>query len=166
MSLEDLDRQLEFLIGAGRARAGFGFGSEATGSRKPSCSVWSRGRRRPPAGRLAIFGNAELRSVSGADRAGPPGPGDRGRSSPWSAPVAWTGSTQDALFDAFAAVADQGGVPIIVQDAPQNTGVQLARATLARLLTEVPAWRRSKIEPANPARKIELVAERMGGAPA
>ena len=115
------------------------------------------------AGRLGIFGNAELRSVTGAIE-------QVRRVQATGAQLALVrpggldGVGQEDLFDAFAAVADQGGLPIIVQDAPQNTGVQLAPATLARLLAEVPGVAALKIEPANPARKIELSREQLGDA--
>ena len=114
-------------------------------------------------GRLAIIGNAEMRSVTGAleqvrRMAG------AGAELVMVRPAALDGVSQAGLFGAFAEVADRGGTPIIVQDAPQNTGVNLAAATLARLLTDVPGVAAVKIEPASPARKIELITDQLGDA--
>jgi dihydrodipicolinate synthase/N-acetylneuraminate lyase len=164
VSLEDLDRQLEFLIEAGVRTAGFGFGSEASRLSEAELSGLVTRAVATAAGRLTIFGNAEMRSVTG-------GIEQVRRVQAAGAQLALVrpggldGVTQDALFEAFAAVAADGGVPIIVQDAPQNTGVELAPGTLARLLTEASGVAAVKVEPANPARKIELITERMGGVP-
>jgi len=164
VSLEDLDRQLEFLIDAGVRTAGFGFGSEAPRLSEAELSGLVTRAVATAAGRLTIFGNAEMRSVAG-------GIEQVRRVQAAGAQLALVrpggldGVSQDALFDAFAAVAAQGGVPIIVQDAPQNTGVELAPGTLARLLTGAPGVAAVKVEPADPARKIELITERLGGQP-
>jgi 4-hydroxy-tetrahydrodipicolinate synthase len=115
------------------------------------------------AGRLGIFGNIEMRSVAGgveqARRATA-----AGVELALVRPGRLAGVPEPALFDAFAAVAEHGGLSIIVQDAPQNTGVDLAPSTLARLLTEVPGVAALKIEPANSVRKIGMVVRALGGA--
>lgn len=163
VSLEDLDRQLEFLIAAGVRTAGFGFGSEVNRLSQEELSCLLTRAVTTAAGRLTIFGNAEMRSVTGGIeqvrrvRAA-------GAQLALVRPGGLDGVSQDALFGAFAAVAAHGGVPIIVQDAPQNTGVELTPETLARLLTEAPGVAAIKVEPADPARKIELITERLGGA--
>jgi dihydrodipicolinate synthase/N-acetylneuraminate lyase len=163
VSLDDMDRQLEFLIAAGVRCAGFGFGSEVNRLAEAELAALVSHAVAAAAGRLTIFGNAEMRSVtSGIEQAR--------RVQVTGAPLALVrpggldGVSQEAMFDAFAAVAEKGGIPIIVQDAPQNTGVELAPATLARLLIEVPGVAAVKIEPANPARKIELIADQLGDA--
>lgn len=163
VSLEDLDRQLEFLIAAGVRTAGFGFGSEVNRLAEGELSSLVARAVATAAGRLTIFGNAEMRSVTGGieqvRRVQ-----EAGAQLALVRPGGLDGVSQDALFDAFAAVAAHGGVPIIVQDAPQSTGVELAAGTLARLLTDAPGVAAIKVEPANPARKIELITERLGGA--
>ena len=115
------------------------------------------------AGRLGIFGNIEMSSVPGgveqARRAAA-----TGVELALVRPGLLAGVPAPALFDAFAAVAEHGGLSVIVQDAPQNTGVELAPSTLARLLTEVPGVAAVKIEPANSVRKIEMVVEALGRA--
>lgn len=161
VSLEDLDRQLEFLIGAGVRWAGFGFGSEVHRLGEAQLASLVTRAVATAGGRLGIIGNAELRIVTGAIE-------QVRRVQATGAQLAMVrpggldGVAQDDLFDAFAAVADRGGLPIIVQDAPQNTGVDLAPATLARLLADVPGVAALKIEPASPARKIELISAKLG----
>jgi 4-hydroxy-tetrahydrodipicolinate synthase len=163
VSFEDMDRQLEFLIEAGVRWAGFGFGSEVHRLGEAELAAAVERVVTTAGGRLAIFGNAEMRSVTGAieqvRRAEA-----AGAQLAMVRPSALDGVSQGGLFDAFAAVAEKGGIPIIVQDAPQNTGVDLAPATLARLLIEVPGVAAVKIEPASPARKIELIADQLGDA--
>jgi dihydrodipicolinate synthase/N-acetylneuraminate lyase len=163
VSLEDLDRQLEFLIGAGVRWAGFGFGSEVHRLGEAELTSLITRAVATAGGRLGIIGNAELRSVTGAVEQVRRVQAT-GAQLAMVRPGGMDGVGQGDLFDAFTAVADQGGLPIIVQDAPQNTGVQLAPVTLARLLSEVPGVAALKIEPANPARKIELVAQQLGDA--
>jgi 4-hydroxy-tetrahydrodipicolinate synthase len=72
------------------------------------------------------------------------------------------GVNQDELFEAFRQVAEQGGLPVVVQDLPGLSGVELAPATLARLLSEVPGVIAAKIEPAAPAPKITQVMALLG----
>jgi 4-hydroxy-tetrahydrodipicolinate synthase len=73
-------------------------------------------------------------------------------------------ASQDALLATFAAVAEGGGLPIVVQDAPQNTGVQLAPVTLARLLKDVEGVAAVKVEPPGPAPKMSLIVDALDGA--
>jgi 4-hydroxy-tetrahydrodipicolinate synthase len=163
VSLDDMDRQLEFLIATGVRCAGFGFGSEVNRLAEAELAALVSHAVAAAAGRLTIFGNAEMRSVTGgieqARRVAA-----TGAQLALVRPGGLDGVSQQGIFDAFAAVAEKGGIPIIVQDAPQNTGVELAAATLARLLIEVPGVAAVKVEPANPARKIELIADLLGDA--
>jgi 4-hydroxy-tetrahydrodipicolinate synthase len=78
-------------------------------------------------------------------------------------PAGLSGYTQDELFHAFAAVAEAGGVPVIVQDAPQHTGVNLTPQTLARLLVEVPGVAAVKVEAAAPGPKVSAVVSAATG---
>lgn len=163
VSLDDLDRELEFLVEAGVRCAGFGFGSEVDRLGDAELAVLVERAVATAAGRLTIFGNAEMRSVTGGieqvRRVAA-----TGAQFALVRPGGLDGVSQEALFDAFAAVATRGGIPIIVQDAPQNTGLELAPETLARLLTDAPGVAAVKVEPANPARKIERVSARLGDA--
>jgi dihydrodipicolinate synthase/N-acetylneuraminate lyase len=163
VDLDALDRQLEFLIGVEVRWAGFGFGSEVNRLGEAELAATVGHAVATAAGRMGIFGNAELRSVAG-------GIEQVRRVEATGAqlalvrPSVGADITQNSLFDTFAAVAADGGVPIIVQDAPQNTGVNLSAATLARLLVDAPGVAAVKVEPASPARKIELIVEDLAGA--
>ena len=70
---------------------------------------------------------------------------------------------EGAMLEHFARVADAGGVPIMVQDAPLS-GVALSVAFLARLAREVPQVRYFKIEVANAAAKLRALIETGGEA--
>ena len=72
--------------------------------------------------------------------------------------------SQEALLEGLTEVAARSSVPIIVQDAPQSTGVHLAPATLARLVLEAPNVIGLKVEPIDSARKMSLVGEHLRGA--
>jgi dihydrodipicolinate synthase/N-acetylneuraminate lyase len=52
-----------------------------------------------------------------------------------------------------------------VQDAPQNTGVQMSPRFLARLLCDVPRVAAVKVEPPGPAPKMSQIVEELSGAP-
>jgi dihydrodipicolinate synthase/N-acetylneuraminate lyase len=70
---------------------------------------------------------------------------------------------EGAMLEHFARVADAGGVPIMVQDAPLS-GVALSVAFLARLAREVPQVRYFKIEVPNAAAKLRALIEAGGEA--
>jgi 4-hydroxy-tetrahydrodipicolinate synthase len=164
VSFDDLDRELEFLIEVGILRAGFGFGSEVDRLADAELSSAVGHAVAATSGRLMIIGNAEMRSITSGieqvrrmEAAGAPLALVR--------PAGLQGASQEGLLEAFATVAESGGIPIIVQDAPGSTGVDLAPATLARLLMHVPAVAAVKVEPADPARKIRLIMDRLDGHP-
>jgi dihydrodipicolinate synthase/N-acetylneuraminate lyase len=161
VDLNALGREVEFLIEAGVSWAGFGFGSEVDRLSGDELTAVVERALATAVGRLGIFGNVEMRSARGgveqARRAAA-----IGVELALVRPGRLAGVPEPALFDAFAAVAEHGGLSIIVQDAPQNTGADLAPATLARLLTEVPGVAAVKIEPANSVRKIEMVVGALG----
>jgi dihydrodipicolinate synthase/N-acetylneuraminate lyase len=68
-----------------------------------------------------------------------------------------------AMLEHFARVAEAGGVPLMVQDAPLS-GVALSVAFLARLAREVPPVRYFKIEVPNAAAKLRALIEAGGDA--
>jgi dihydrodipicolinate synthase/N-acetylneuraminate lyase len=162
VDLAAMDRQLEFLIDASVRWAGFGFGSEVTRLADAELTRLVKHSVATVGDRLGIFGNAEMRSVAGGieqvRRVQ-----ETGAQLALVRPGYLDGVSQDGLFETFAAVAAEGGVPIIVQDAPQNTGIDLSPATQARLLVEAPGVAAVKVEPASPARKIELIVEQLSG---
>ena len=70
---------------------------------------------------------------------------------------------ESAMLEQFARVAEAGGVPIMVQDAPLS-GVALSVAILARLAREVAQVRYFKIEVPNAASKLRALIEAGGEA--
>jgi dihydrodipicolinate synthase/N-acetylneuraminate lyase len=70
---------------------------------------------------------------------------------------------ESAMLEQFARVAEAGGVPIMVQDAPLS-GVALSVAFLARLAREVAQVRYFKIEVPNAASKLRALIEAGGEA--
>jgi dihydrodipicolinate synthase/N-acetylneuraminate lyase len=70
---------------------------------------------------------------------------------------------EGAILEHFARVAEAGGVPLMVQDAPLS-GVALSVAFLVRLAREVPQVRYFKIEVPNAAAKLRALIEAGGEA--
>jgi 2-keto-3-deoxy-L-arabinonate dehydratase len=68
---------------------------------------------------------------------------------------------EKGMVEHFARVAEAGGIPIMVQDAPLS-GVPLSVAFLARLAQEVPLVRYFKIEVAGAAAKLRTLLETGG----
>jgi 2-keto-3-deoxy-L-arabinonate dehydratase len=68
---------------------------------------------------------------------------------------------EKGMVEHFARVAEAGGIPIMVQDAPLS-GVALSVAFLARLAREVPLVRYFKIEVAGAAAKLRNLLEEGG----
>ncbi|HXW82247.1 MAG TPA: dihydrodipicolinate synthase family protein, partial [Acidimicrobiales bacterium] len=80
-------------------------------------------------------------------------------------PSGLEGVGEDELFETVSVVAEGGGVPLVVQDAPQNTGVQMSPRFLARVLREVPGVAAVKVEPPAPAPKMSQIVDELSGAP-
>ncbi len=80
-------------------------------------------------------------------------------------PSGLEGIAEGDLFETVAAVAENGGLPLVVQDAPQNTGAQMSPRFLARLLSEVPGVAAVKVEPPAPAPKMAQIVEELSGSP-
>lgn len=161
VDLSALDQEINFLVDAGVRWAGFGFGSEV--HRLGEQQLFSAVRRsaETAADRLGIFGNVELKSLSGAIEQARRAR-EAGVQLALVRPGLLSGVPQSALVDAFAGLAASVDIPIIIQDAPQNTGVELSPATLAHLVRDVAGVAAVKVEPANPARKIGAIMSELG----
>ena len=68
---------------------------------------------------------------------------------------------ENAMLEHFARVAEAGGIPLMLQDAPLS-GVALSVAFLARLAREVPHVRYFKVEVAGAAAKLRALLEAGG----
>ncbi len=70
-----------------------------------------------------------------------------------------TGATVDQLVAHFCRVADAGGVPVLVQDSPQVTGVELTPEAFIRLAEAHPLLRAAKVEGPAAGPKISRLVE-------
>jgi len=164
VDLAQMDAQIEFLAGVGVGWVGFGFGSESHRLAAEELEQATARAVATAAGRLGIVGNAGMTSVPAgveavrrARRAG--------AQLAMLRPSGLEGIGEADLFETVAAVAEGGGLPLVVQDAPQSTGVQMSPRFLARLLREVPGVAAVKVEPPGPAPKMSQIVEELSGAP-
>lgn len=164
VDLAQLDAQIEFLVGAGVGWVGFGFGSESPRLAEAELEQAMASAVASAAGRLGIVGNAAMTSVAGGIEA-VQRVRRAGAQLAMLRPSGLEGVGEDELFETVAAVAEGGGLPLVVQDAPQNTGVQMAPRFLARLLREVPRVAAVKVEPPGPAPKMSQIVQELSGSP-
>lgn len=166
----ELVAELDFLVDAGVGWVGFGFGSEVhrldpdeVAALMAVATAHLARRPGPSQRRVGVVGNADMPSTR-AGTASVRRVAAAGCDVAMVRPSGLAGAGQEELFEAFAQVAADGGLPIVVQDAPQNTGVQLSAGTLARLLREVPQVAAVKVEPTASAGKISAVVQALDGA--
>ena len=164
VDLAQMDAQIEFLVGAGVGWVGFGFGSESPRLAEEELEQAMARAVATAAGRLGIVGNAAMTSVAGGVEA-VRRVRRAGAQLAMLRPSGLDGVGENELFETIAAVAEGGGVALVVQDAPQNTGVQMAPRFLARLLREVPKVAAVKVEPPGPAPKMSQIVEELSGEP-
>jgi dihydrodipicolinate synthase/N-acetylneuraminate lyase len=164
VDLAQLGAQIEFLVAAGVNWAGFGFGSESHRLAAEELDEATARAVASSAGRLGIVGNAEMRSVAAGVEA-VRRVRRAGAQMAMLRPSGLDGIGDDELFDTVAAVAEGGGLALVVQDAPQSTGVQMSPRLLARLLHEIPGVAAVKVEPPAPAPKMVRILEELSGAP-
>src|SRR5579875_3165125 len=67
VDLDGMDRQVDFLVGAGVGWAGFGFGSEVPRLSDAELDTLVRRTVEAAAGRLHVFSNIDLRSRAGGN---------------------------------------------------------------------------------------------------
>ncbi len=164
VDLAQLDAQIEFLVDAGVGWVGFGFGSESPRLAEQELEQATARAVASASGRLGIIGNAAMTSVAGGVEA-LQRVRRAGAQLAMLRPSTLEGVGEEELFETVAAVAEAGGLPLVVQDAPQTTGVQMSPRFLARLLREVPRVAAVKVEPPAPAPKMSEIVGELGGAP-
>ena len=164
VDLAQLDAEIEFLVGVGVNWAGFGFGSESHRLAAEELEEVTARAVASSAGRLGIVGNAEMTSVAAGVEA-VRRVRRAGAQLAMLRPSGLDGIGDDELFETVVAVAQGGGLALVVQDAPQSTGVQMSPRLLARLLHEIPGVAAVKVEPAAPAPKMARILEELSGAP-
>jgi 2-keto-3-deoxy-L-arabinonate dehydratase len=156
LAWDDLQREVEFLIGEGVAAFGFGFGSEVFRLTEAERDTALEVVVRQTAGRALVIANvlagstaaavarAEAAKAIGADAVMLP-------------PPAYVAADQQGLFQHYATVASKVGSPIVVQDAPGMSGLELSVELLLRLAHEVEHVVALKVEAEPSAPKIDRV---------
>lgn len=161
VDLKGLRSEIDFLVSIGIKWVGFGFGSEVYTLAESELIKALSYSVEVAAGKIGIIGNVELNSTKGAI--------ERiknikatGVAMAMMRPSGMMASApSNEVAHAFREVGLAGGLPIVVQDAPQNTGVNLSPQVLADLLENAKNIDSLKIEPLLPATKISEVIKNL-----
>ena len=161
VDLKGLKSEIDFLVSIGIKWVGFGFGSEVYTLAESELIKALTYSVEVANGKIGIIGNVELNSTKGAI--------ERiksikatGVAMAMMRPSGMMASAPSSeVADAFREVGLAGGLPIVVQDAPQNTGVNLSPQVLADLLENATNIDSLKIEPLSPATKISEVIKNL-----
>ncbi|TDE14193.1 dihydrodipicolinate synthase family protein [Jiangella asiatica] len=151
-----LERQTDLLSGQGCGWAAVGYGSEADRLTPDEISAVTR----VVSGSLRVIGNVELTSVPAAVAAAERAAAS-GAELVLVRPTGWGRVPLDELGSAITAIAD-AGVPVLLQDAPQHTGVDLPVPALAELLAGTSGLAGVKVEPPDPVGKIARLRRETG----
>jgi dihydrodipicolinate synthase/N-acetylneuraminate lyase len=155
---DDLRREVDFLIARGVSAYGFGFGSEVFRLTEAERDVALGVVVTQTAGRALVIANvlagstpaalerAEAAKAIGADAVMLP-------------PPAFGVSDSHALFRHYETVATEVGSPIVVQDAPGMSGIELSAELLVRLAHEVDGVVALKVEAEPSAPKIGQIVK-------
>ena len=145
VDLKALKSEIDFLVSIGIKWVGFGFGSEVYTLAESELIKALTYSVEVAKGKIGIIGNVELNSTKGAIV--------RVNS------IKATGAAMVMMRPGgmMAAAPSACGFPVVIQDAPQNTGVNLSPQVLADLLENVENIDSLKIEPLSPATKISEV---------
>jgi len=161
VDLKGLKSEIDFLVSIGIKWVGFGFGSEVYTLAESELIKALSYSVEAANGKIGIIGNVELNSTKGAiERV--KSIKATGVAMAMMRPSGMMASApSNEVADAFREVGLAGGLPIVVQDAPQNTGVNLSPQVLADLLENATNIDSLKIEPLSPATKISEVIKNL-----
>ena len=161
VDLKGLKSEIDFLVSIGIKWVGFGFGSEVYTLAESELIKALAYSVEVANGKIGIIGNVELNSTKGAiERV--KSIKATGVAMAMMRPSGMMASAPSSeVADAFREVGLAGGLPIVVQDAPQNTGVNLSPQVLADLLENATNIDSLKIEPLSPATKISEVIKNL-----
>jgi 2-keto-3-deoxy-L-arabinonate dehydratase len=155
---DDLRREVEFLIAEGVSAYGFGFGSEVfrltEAERDEALDVVVRhttGRAHVIA---SVLAGSTLAAVDRADAARA-----IGADAIMLPPPAFSAPDPQALFHHYETVALEVGIPIVVQDAPGMSGIELSPELLLRLGHEIELVVALKVEAEPSAPKIGRIVK-------
>ena len=158
LAWDDLRREVDFLIGRGVGAYGFGFGSEVlrlTEAERDAALEVVVGHT---AGRAIVIASVLAGSTAAAvDRAETAR--GIGADAIMLPPPAFSPADQQALFLHYETVAREVGSPIVVQDAPGMSGVELSPELLLRLGHEIEQVVALKVEAEPSAPKIGRIVK-------
>jgi len=160
IAVESLEREIDFLVDAGADTVAVGFGSEIIRLTDRELDQVTRSIVERAAGRAGVIAAVRAGSArAGAERAA--AAAACGADAIMAAPPLGTAGEEQAV-GFYGALAAAAGLPIVVQDAPAASGVDLAPAWLERIVNEVEGIAALKVEPVPSAAKISAVCERIG----
>jgi 2-keto-3-deoxy-L-arabinonate dehydratase len=155
---EDLEREVEFLIAHGVAAYGFGFGSEVFRLTEAERDAALEVVVRQTTGRAHVIANVLAGSTPAAiERAA--AAMAIGADAIMLPPPAFTAPDPQALFRHYETVGREAGSPIVVQDAPGMSGIELSPELLLRLGHEVEQVVALKVEAEPSAPKIGRIVK-------
>lgn len=157
VDLKSLKSEIDFLVSIGIKWVGFGFGSEVYTLAESELIKTLSYSVEVAAGKIGIIGNVELNSTKGAVERVKSIKATGVAMAMMRPSGMMAAAPSSEVADAFKEVGISGGLPIVVQDAPQNTGVNLSPQVLADLLENAENIDSLKIEPLSPATKISEV---------
>jgi len=162
---DGLHAEVEFLLNSGVRWVALGYGSEIDRMTSAEACAFTSAVKQMLGSRGGLIGNVEMTDDAAATCRVIETTADAGADAVLLRPVPAGGDGQEGVLQAITAVARDAAVDVIVQDAPQHTGVLLEATTLARLLLDAPGVAAVKVEPPASAPKIGAVTDALGGEP-
>lgn len=158
IDIDGLLKQIDFLEDTGVRAAGFGFGSEITRLTEAEAITTLTSVCEAAKGRLDIMatvGGGSIAAVIGNARASAEAGADILMIRP-------AGGTPAQVTETLKAIGSNTGLPLVLQDAPQITMVELSAAMMYEIVSDVPGMAALKIEAPNSAPKIGELARNLG----
>jgi dihydrodipicolinate synthase/N-acetylneuraminate lyase len=156
--VEGLHRQVDFLDGAGVRAVGFGFGSEITRLTEREALAALTSVSQHASERIEVMATVG----GGSERAVESLAADATSAGADILMVRPPGGSPEQVAKLIGRVHSATGRPIVVQDAPQMTGIQLSPTAMAAIVAEVEGVCALKIEAPNSSPKIGRLVETVG----
>lgn len=158
-----LRQEVEFVLHTGVIGVGFGFASEIGRLTEDERLTLVRAAADQLHGRLPILAPIGADSTRATIARGI-ATRDAGATWLMVTPPASPGIDDELLFDHYRQVAEQVASPVVVQDAPQHTGVDMSPRFLGRMAKEIASVAGVKVEARPSAPKVAAVAQEVGNA--
>ena len=88
---------------------------------------------------------------------------DAGATAVMAMPPKASGGNRTRLVEYYQELEDRGGLPVVIQDAPRASGIQMDAETLLAILSRLKRVNAVKVEDAIPPLKIARLTEALGG---